>query len=129
MMGGLYSDEAIIETCGIRIYTNHFAPHAQNKAGGLENRLKMLAAAEDTYGKVHGLYNAHNHKFSCVMTKSHFGVLTPGWQHKTPYAIQKNLITPSDIGYVNLIVEDEELITIDKRGVKTSPFGCEVLKW
>jgi hypothetical protein len=128
-LGWYYAPEAIIEVCGIRIFSNHFAPHAQNKAGVLEKKIRELAAAEACYGKIDVLNLAHNHKFAATITQSHIGIITPGFQHKTPYAIDKNLIPPSDIGFVDLLIEDRELITVDRRNVVQSPFGPQVLTW
>lgn len=127
-LGWHYAPEAIVEVCGVRIFSNHYAPHTQNKAGMLEKKLKELAAAEACYGKIDVLNLAHNHKFAAAITQSHIGIVTPGFQHKTPYAIDKNLIPPSDIGYVNLLVEDNELITVDRRNVVQSPVGPKILR-
>jgi hypothetical protein len=127
MLGAEYAMEAIIEECGIRIFANHYVPHSQNKAATLEKRIKMMKASESCYGPIDVLWGAHNHEFTAVQTTNCLGLLTPGWQSKTPYAIRRNLITPPDIGYVKLIIEDKELISVDKRGVETSPFGCPVL--
>jgi len=124
-----YADEGIIEECGIRIFANHYSPHAQYKAAALERKINQVAAAEKYYGKIDVLVRSHNHAFSATMTTDHLAVMTPGWQHKTPYAIDKDLITPSDIGYVKLIIEDNQLITVDRRGVVKSPFCCQVMKW
>lgn len=128
MTGGKYSLEGVIEECGVRIFMNHYIPHAQNKAGSLEKKIKEISAAEKCYGKIDVLVGAHNHVFSCTMTSTHIAIMTPGWQHKTPYAIGKNLIAPPDIGYVKLIIEDKDLISVDRRGVVTSPFGPPILK-
>jgi hypothetical protein len=122
-----YADEGIIETCGIRLFANHYAPHAQYKAGMLERKIQQVAAAEKYYGKIDVIVRSHNHAFSSVMTADHLAIMTPGWQHKTPYAIDKDLIAPPDIGYVKLIVEDKQLLTVDRRGVTKSPFCCQVM--
>lgn len=127
-VGGVYSPEGIVEEAGIRIFVNHYIPHAQYKAAGLEKKIKQIAAAESCYGKIDVLYGAHNHEFSSVITGTHVAVMTPGWQHKTPYAIDKNLISPPDIGYVVLHVEAPDLVTIDRRGVVQSPFSCNIMR-
>lgn len=128
MTGGSYATEGIIEECGIRIFANHFAPHAQYKAGMLERKINQVAAAEKYSGKIDVIVRSHNHAFSSVITTDHVAVMTPGWQHKTPYAEEKDLITPSDVGYVKLLIEDSTLITVDRRGVVKSPFFCPVMK-
>lgn len=129
MLDVTYAPEGIIEECGIRIFANHFSPHGQYKAAALERKINQVAAAEKYYGKIDVLVRSHNHAFSATMTTDHLAVMTPGWQHKTPYAIDKDLIVPPDLGYVKLIVEDKELITVDRRGVVKSPFCCQVMKW
>lgn len=128
MLGAKYADEGIIEECGIRIFANHYAPHAQFKAGMLERKIKQVAAAEKYYGPIDVVLRSHNHEFSTVMTIDHMAVMTPGWQHKTPYAIDKDLITPPDIGYVKLLIDSDcGLITVDRRGVCKSPYCCQVM--
>lgn len=126
-LGAKYADEGIIETCGIRIFANHHIAHSQYKAGALERKIIQVAAAERYYGKIDVVLRSHNHQFMSVVSREHVAVMTPGWQHKTQYAVDKDLITPPDIGYVKLIVEDNELICIDRRGVTVSPFGPQVM--
>jgi len=126
-LGARYADEGIIETCGIRIFANHHIAHSQYKAGALERKIIQVAAAERYYGKIDVILRAHNHQFMSVVSREHVAVMTPGWQHKTKYAVDKDLITPPDIGYVKLIIEDNELIHVDRRGVSVSPFGPQVL--
>jgi len=125
---GIYADEGIIEECGIRIFANHFSPHAQYKASMLERKINQVSAAKTYYGDIDVIVRSHNHSFSAVQTIDHIAVMTPGWQHKTPYAIEHDIITPPDIGYVKLLIEDGGVISIDKRGIVKSPYCCQVMK-
>lgn len=127
-MDARYAREGIVEECGIRIWSNHKSSHAKNKAAMLERKINDVAAAEKYCGgHIDVILRSHNHTFSCVYTKDHIAVMTPGWQHKTPYAIDNDLIMPPDIGYVNLIIEDGQIF-VDRTGVETSPFGCPVIR-
>jgi len=126
-LGAHYADECIIETCGLRIYANHHIAHTQYKAGALERKINQVSAVERYYGNIDVVLRAHNHQFMSVVSRDHVAIMTPGWQHKTPYAVDKDLITPPDIGYVQLVVDDNQLICIDRRGVIVSPFGPQII--
>lgn len=43
------------------------------------------------------------------------------WQHKTPYAVSRNLISPSDLGWVIINIDDENKITVDHSNVIECP--------
>lgn len=127
-LGAHYADECIIETCGIRLFVNHHIAHSQYKAGALERKISQVSAYNKYYGDVDVLVFAHNHQFMSVISRNHVAVMTPGWQHKTPYAVDRNLIPPPDIGYVKLLIDDDYIISVDRRGVVTSPFGPPVIR-
>lgn len=129
MVGGVYCDEMVIEECGLRIFANHHIPHARNKAASLERKVQEFAEAHEYYDDADTLVFSHNHRFACVVTSEYFAVMTPGWQGKTPYAAEKNLITPSDIGWITLNVHDDHpgCISVDRSGITKQPQLCQIV--
>jgi hypothetical protein len=116
-----YHDELVMDMAGIRIFANHHSAHTKNKAASIETKMKEVQGASDYYGKVDLLVLSHNHVYTSVSNKYMTGVMTPGWQHKTPYAVDKNLIAPSDLGWVIINIDDENKITVDDSAVIQCP--------
>lgn len=123
-LGATYGDELVIEECGHKIFANHFIPHARNMAASVERKVIEFSGYKDYYHNADILTFAHNHKFACVTTVEYLAFITPCWQGKTSYAASKNLLAPSDIGWVNLIIHDEDCISVDRSGITRQPELC-----
>jgi hypothetical protein len=129
MMGAVYCDEMVIEECGLKIFANHHIAHASNKAASLERKVKEFASNSRYYDYADTLVFSHNHTFACVVTAKYFAVMTPGWQAKTAYAVDKNIIPVSDIGWITLNVHDDHpgCISVDRTGITHVPSACQVV--
>lgn len=126
-LGATYCDEMVIEECGLKIFANHHIAHSANKAASLERKVKEFAASSQYYDYADTLVFSHNHAFSCITTLQYVAVMTPGWQAKTPYAVSKNLIAPSDIGWVTLHIHDEDNVSVDRTGIVRQPSMCQIV--
>lgn len=116
-----FFDELIEDIAGIRVFANHHSAHTKNKAASIETKMRELMGAKDYYGDVKLMVVSHNHKACTVQFGGMTGVMTPGWQHKTPYAVGRNLITPSDLGWIVINVTDENDIIVDNSAIIPVP--------
>lgn len=64
---------------------------------------------ENSYEKFHGVIRSHAHYYCGVEFGSHFGIITPCWQLRTPYMVGKGLALLPKIGAVVLDVSDGEV--------------------
>lgn len=126
-IGATYGDELVIDECGHRIFANHFIPHAKNMAAAVERKVLEFAGYHEYYHNADILNFAHNHKFSCVMTTEYLAFVNPCWQGKTSYAAGKNLIAPSDIGWLVLNIHDEDCMSLDRSGITRQPSLCRIV--
>jgi hypothetical protein len=60
---------------------------------------------EKEYGKFHGVIRSHAHYYCGVEFGSHFGIITPCWQLRTPYMTQKGLALLPKLGAVVLDID------------------------
>lgn len=60
---------------------------------------------EKEYGKFHGVIRSHAHYYCGVEFGSHFGIITPCWQLRTPYMTQKGLALLPKLGAIVLDVD------------------------
>lgn len=125
IMGATYADEMVIEECGLKIFANHHIAHGQNKAASLERKMKEFAACSQYYDYADTLVFSHNHAFTSIKSANYLGIMTPGWQGKTPYASERNLLTPSDIGWITINVYDDGCTAVDTRGITHQPQLCQ----
>jgi hypothetical protein len=80
-----------------------------------------LNSAEEKYGRVDVAIRGHAHYFCSASFRSQLGVITPCWQTRTPYAVKKDIVSPPDIGYVVLHVENRRNIMVDRSGIINQP--------
>ena len=122
-----FGDDLLIDECGIRMHVGHPIPVSatswQYRTTPLARDLLLLAlnSAEDKYGRVDVAIRSHAHYYCACSFTSQLGVITPCWQTRTPYAVKKDLITPPDIGYLILHVEDRKNIMINRSGIINQP--------
>jgi hypothetical protein len=60
---------------------------------------------EKEYGKFHGVIRSHAHYYCGVEFGSHFGLITPCWQLRTPYMTAKGLALLPKLGAIVLDVD------------------------
>ena len=126
-LGAEFGDDLLIDECGIRMHVGHPISVStstwQYRTTPLARDLLLLAlnTAEDKYGKVDVAIRSHAHYFCACSFSSQLGLITPCWQTRTPYAVKKNMITPPDIGYVQLHIEDRRNIMINRSGIINQP--------
>jgi hypothetical protein len=126
-LGGEFGDDLLIDECGIRMHVGHPIPVSatswQYRTTPLARDLLLLAlnSADEKYGRVDVAIRSHAHYYCSCSFTSQLGVITPCWQTRTPYAVRKDLITPPDIGYLILHVEDWKNIMINRSGIINQP--------
>jgi hypothetical protein len=54
-------------------------------------------------------------------------LVTPCWQTKTPYAVKKGIVSPPDIGWVTLNIDNQKKIAIDRNGITHLQRPCKVV--
>lgn len=107
-----FGDDLCIDECGIRTYAKHHVPTTKSvwmyRPTPLARDLMLLAlsSAPNQYGVVDLMCCSHAH-YKCGVTLGGMtGIITPGFQTRTPYAAQNSLITPPDVGFCIIEVED-----------------------
>ena len=126
-LGGEFGDDLLIDECGIRMHVGHAISTSQSSwqywTTALARDLLLLAlhSADQKYGHVDVAVRSHRHNFCGAIFKNQIGVITPAWQTRTPYAVKKDLVSPPDIGYVQLHVEDKKNIMINRAGIISTP--------
>jgi predicted phosphodiesterase len=132
-MGGIYGDDLLVEECGIRMHVQHHVPVSnaswQYRSTPLARDLLLhaLNASADKYGRVDVALRAHAHYFVAVYFRSQLGIISPCWQTRTPYAVKKDIVTPPDIGYLLLKVEDQNNVMIDRHGINHIERPCKTV--
>jgi hypothetical protein len=129
-----FGDDLLIDECGIRMHVGHQIPVSgttwQYRTTPLARDLLLLAlnSAEEKYGKVDVAIRSHAHYYCACSFASQLGVITPCWQTRTNYAVKKDLVTPPDIGYITLLVENRKNIMINRSGIINQPVKpCRVV--
>lgn len=114
-MNGTYSDDMILEVEECRIHASHNIPVSssswQYRSTPLARDLLLLELNNSAkkYGHIDVAIRSHAHYYISVGYKSQTGIITPAWQTRTPFAVKKDLITPPDIGYVELFIDGDEI--------------------
>ena len=110
-MGGVYGDDLILEVDNVRIHASHNVPVSssswQYRSTPLARDLLLLELNNSTkrYGKIDLAIRSHAHYYVTVGFKRQTGIITPCWQTRTPFAVKRDLISPPDIGYIELFVD------------------------
>ena len=113
-MNGTYGDDLIIEVEDVRIHASHNIPVSssswQYRSTPLARDLLLLELNNSAkrYGKIDVAIRSHAHYYVTVGFKRQFGIITPGWQTRTPFAVKRDLISPPDIGYIELFVDGND---------------------
>jgi hypothetical protein len=68
----------------------------------LAKELVYALLNEKELHKYTGIIRSHAHYFVSVSFTSHFGIITPAWQSRTPYLVSKGLGLIPKLGYVML---------------------------
>lgn len=71
--------------------------------------LMHLNSSAKRYGDVNLVLRSHTHFFTGVFYSHQIGIVTPCWKAKDMFAIDHGLITPPDIGYVTVNIEDGQM--------------------
>lgn len=123
-VGGMFGDDLIINTSGLRIHMAHAIPNSGSSwqywttALARDLLLYSLHDSEEKYGKIDVVLRSHRHNFCEVSFGSQMGIVTPCWQTRTVYAVQKDLVSPPDIGWIVLEVHGPKRILVDRSGIK-----------
>ncbi len=64
---------------------------------------------EKEFGHFDGIIRSHAHYCVAVEFGSHFGMITPCWQGRTPYMIRKGIMLTPKLGYIILNVNGSEV--------------------
>lgn len=132
-MGGEYGDELIIEECGIRIFARHSIGISQSTwqyqttAPAREQMLLYINQASEKYGRIDVAVFSHRHQFVAAQFRSGLAVVTPCWQGKTVFAVKKGIISPPQIGWVSLIIDNPKRIAVDTSGIASVVRPCRVV--
>jgi hypothetical protein len=124
MPGGVYHNDLIANVGGCRYHVSHFVPGSSSvwmyKATPMARDLLLYAVnnSVDEYGKLDAVIRSHQHQMVYVGFPHSFGVVTPGWQVRSPYCTAKDIITLPHIGYIYFDIHD-----------KKSRFGFETFKY
>jgi len=124
---GEFGDDLLIDECGIRMHVGHAISTSSSSwqywPTALSRDLLLLAlhSSDQKYGSVDVAIRSHRHNFCGAIFKNQIGVITPCWQTRTPYAVKKDFVTPPDIGYVVLKVENPRNIMVDRSGITATP--------
>jgi len=122
-VGGVYGDDLIVNAGGLRIHMAHAIPNSGSSwqywttALARDLLLYSLHDSEEKYGKIDVAVRSHRHNFCEASFGSQMGIVTPCWQTRTIYAVQKDLVTPPDIGWIILEVYDKKRILVDRTGI------------
>jgi len=136
-MGGVFSDDLILEVEDVRIHASHNVPVSgsswQYRSTPLARDLLLLELNNSTkkYGKIDMAIRSHAHYYVTVGFKRQTGIITPCWQTRTPFAVKRDLISPPDIGYITLHVDGDDIyhrgkfydIGIPSRSVRVEGVG------
>jgi hypothetical protein len=111
LKGQFGQDVAIrAKEAGVRMHFSHFVGVStsswQYRTTPIARELVSALLNEKEYGKYHAVIRSHAHYYCYVEFGSHFGLITPAWQLRTPYMINKGLSLLPKIGYVVLYAED-----------------------
>lgn len=132
-MGQEYGDDLLIEECGIRIHASHnisvssSAWMYRTTPVARDLMLMELNSASDRYGPVDLLVRSHAHYYTAVSFPHSLGLITPCWQNRTPFAVKKNIISPPDIGWLTITIDDNDNINIDRRGMTHIGRPCKIV--
>ena len=116
-------DQLIVETCGIRLFCRHAIGMSSSTwqffttAPARDQMLLYLNKNPEIYGDIDVAVFSHRHQFVAAQFNSGLSLVTPCWQTMTPYAVMKGLVSPPDIGWVMLNIENRKCITIDRNGI------------
>jgi hypothetical protein len=94
---------------GVRIHCAHYIGVStsswQYPSTPLAKELVMALLNEKEYGVFDVLVRSHAHYYCMVELGSHFAVITPAWQLRTPYEVKIGLSMLPQIGYVFMEVQ------------------------
>jgi len=131
--GGEYGDELLIDECGIRTYARHFIPFSKatwqywTTPVSRDVLLLQVNRAKEKYGNVSLAGFSHAHYFASSLFASCLAFVSPCWQTKTPYAADKGIITPPDIGWLTLHIKNEKAIMVDRSGITHLGYPCQIV--
>jgi len=132
-MGDVYGDDLLIEECGIRIHASHnisisnSAWMYRTTPVARDLMLMELNSAADRYGPVDLLVRSHAHYYTSVSFPHSMGLITPAWQTRTPFAVTKNILSPPDNGWITIRIDDDQNISIDRRGLTHIGRPCKIV--
>jgi predicted phosphodiesterase len=130
---GQFGDELIVEECGIRLFCRHHIGASQSTwqymttAPARDHMLLYLNKSADKYGAIDVAVFSHRHSFVAACYVSGMALVTPCWQTKTPYAVKKGIVSPPDIGWVTLNIDNRRHIAIDRNGITHLQRPCKIV--
>jgi hypothetical protein len=90
--------------------------------------LLYLNKSAEKYGPIDVAVFSHRHMFVASEFNSGIALVTPCWQTKTPYAVMKGIVSPPDIGWLMLHIQNKKCITIDRSGISHLEKPCKVVR-
>jgi hypothetical protein len=122
LLHGEYGDDLIIDNEGLsRFHVAHNVPVSksswQYRSTPIARDMLLMAVnqAREEYGKIDLVVRSHAHYWVCVGLGHQWGIITPGWQARTPFAVKHDIITAPDIGWVVVEIDDEGELDIKER--------------
>ncbi len=113
-LGGEFGNELLIDLKkeNVRLHVQHFVGVStsswQYRTTSLARDMVLmyLNQSAEKYGKCQWVIRGHAHYFVGALYSTQSGIVLPCWKLKDPYAVKKGLLTPPDIGWVLLEVDD-----------------------
>ena len=119
---GEYGDDLIIEHEGLaRFHVAHNVPVSssswQYRSTPIARDMLLMAVnqANEEYGKIDLVVRSHAHYWVCVGLGHQWGLITPGWQVRTPFAVKRDMISSPDVGWVVVDIDDDGELDIKER--------------
>lgn len=118
VLEGKFGDDYVVKTKeGPRFHFSHqigvSSSSWQYRSTPIARELVAAVLHEDVFGKYHGVIRSHAHYFVMVNFGTSFGMITPGWQGRSPFVARKSLIYAPKLGWVMLEVDKDGTVHKD----------------
>ena len=110
-LGGEFAPEFALKLKdeGVRLHFSHkigvSTSSWQYRTTPIARELVSALLNEKEYGKFHGIIRSHAHYYCGVEFGSHFGIITPCWQLRTPFMVAGGLAMLPKIGAIVLDID------------------------
>lgn len=113
-----YRPEQSIAADWCRIHALHHIPVSmstwQYRTTPLARDALLYELHEDVYGHYNLIVRSHAHYYVGVDFGHRAAVITPAWQTRTPFAVKKDIVAPTTLGYLTLELTEKPEFVIHK---------------